>query len=396
MSILKQNEKMQSVISYTLPKLYTGKKGNDWYVAFNAFSPVDGKMKIKRIKLNHIEKKSERRKYAADLIYRLSNELRRGWNPWIFSEGDGKEYATFEDVCTRYLEYITKMHDEKIYEKETYVGYLSYLRNMRMYNNSLQVPIAYIYQFNTEFVSDFLEHIWIDRKNSAQTRDNYLTFLRVFSSFLVQKRYLKTKPTDGITNIKHKVNHKKFRKVISTEHLVMIREHLERTNKHFLLACYILHYCCIRPKEMTFLRIGDFSLKNKTVTIYEDYSKNNNAAVITVNIKILKLMLDLNIFSYPSSYYLFSTGFHPGKLQRDPKIFRDYWLPHVRKKLNLPDWYQFYSLKDTGITAMMRSRIDTLSVRDQARHSSILITDTYTPHDLQECNEVLAKFDSVF
>jgi hypothetical protein len=44
---------------------------------------------------------------------------------------------------------------------------------------------------------------------------------------------------------------------------------------------------------------------------------------------------------------------------------------------------------------MLRS-IGTLSVRDQARHSSLLMTDIYTPHDLQEADELIKKHDGIF
>ena len=49
------------------------------------------------------------------------------------------------------------------------------------------------------FISEFLDYIYIDRENTAQTRDNYLTFLRVFSSYLVQNSYLKERLTEGIS-----------------------------------------------------------------------------------------------------------------------------------------------------------------------------------------------------
>ena len=65
---VQKNFLTSEVISYTPPKLYTGKKGNDWYIGFKAFDPLAGVLRLKRIKLNHIEKISERRKYAADLI----------------------------------------------------------------------------------------------------------------------------------------------------------------------------------------------------------------------------------------------------------------------------------------------------------------------------------------
>lgn len=36
---VQKNFLTSEVISYTPPKLYTGKKGNDWYIGFKAFDP---------------------------------------------------------------------------------------------------------------------------------------------------------------------------------------------------------------------------------------------------------------------------------------------------------------------------------------------------------------------
>lgn len=54
--------------------------------------------------------------------------------------------------------------------------------------------------------------------------------------------------------------------------------------------------------------------------------------------------------------------------------------------------YKFYSLKDTGITAMLRKH-DVLTVRDQTRHSSIDITNIYTPQDVRAANEKLKEWE---
>ena len=48
---VQKNFLTSEVISYTPPKLYTGKTGNDWYVGFYAFCPIAGKLKIKRINI---------------------------------------------------------------------------------------------------------------------------------------------------------------------------------------------------------------------------------------------------------------------------------------------------------------------------------------------------------
>ena len=83
------------------------------------------------------------------------------------------------------------------------------------------------------------------------------------------------------------------------------------------------------------------------------------------------------------------------KVYRSEKFFRDYWVRVLRKELKFSDRYKFYSLKDTGITNMLKANTDVLSVRDQARHSSILITDMYTPKDVKQANKLLTNYRGV-
>jgi hypothetical protein len=59
-----QKKELTQVISYTPPQLYTGK---EWYIGWHSYDPVLQAMRRKKIKLNHIKKKIERRSYANDL-----------------------------------------------------------------------------------------------------------------------------------------------------------------------------------------------------------------------------------------------------------------------------------------------------------------------------------------
>ncbi len=384
------NIALKEIISYTPPKLYTGK---EWYVGFYAFDPARGQMRRKKIKLNFIAKTADRRRYANALIKRLHTKLESGWNPWIECE-NGKAYHTMEEVFTHYRKYIKKMLDDNIYREDTYVSYLSYLRNIEKWNNSLQTPYSYIYQFDSTFVQKFLEHVYIDRNNTPQTHNNYLIFLSVFSTFLVQNQYLKTKPTEGFRAISKRLR-KKQRTIIAENDMAKLKNHLEKTNKHYLLACYILYYCFIRPKEMSLIQLKHISIKNQTIFIPGDNSKNTKDGMVTIPKKVLQLMIELNVFAHPNSDYLFSNNFYPGSEKKNEKMFRDYWTRYVRSKLGFPATYKFYSLKDTGITAMLR-KYDSVTVRDQARHADILMTDTYTPHDLMEANPLIKDHESDF
>jgi integrase len=386
-----KKHELAQIVSYTPPRLYTGK---EWYVGWYSYDPILQAQHRKKIKLNHIPNKTERRKYANDLIARIYEKLRRGWNPWIASE-NSKSYSTFSDVCSHYDKLITKKAEDGMYRPDTYTSFMSYLRNLIKYNESLRMSITYIYQLDRQYVIDFLEYVYIDRKNSAQTRDNYLGWLKLFSSFLVQHGYMKEKPTEGVETFS-KWTKKKEREYLPEDILQKVRKKIEETNTHFLLASYVLFYCFIRPKEMSRLRINDINLKNRTIIIKGEQSKNHRTASITLPVKIIHLMIDLHIFDFPGDFYLFSKKMKPGEEYQNEKQFRDFWHHHVRKPLRLPDKYKFYSLKDTGVTMMLRANTDILSVRDQARHSSILITDTYTPHDIVKANPLIDKFECDF
>ena len=378
------------VLSYTPPRLYTGK---EWYIGFYAFDPAQNKMRRKKIKLNFIHKAAERRTFAQGMIKRLNLKLIEGWNPWIESV-NGRAYHTIEDVFNHYRAFTEKMFADNIFRQDTYTSYISYLKNIEDWNNNRANRSKFIYQLDGTFVRMFLEHIYIDRGNSPQTRDNYLGWLRTFSTWLIQNQYAKTKPTDGILAFGKK-SRKKQRTIISEIDMRRIKSHVAEDNKHFLLACYVLFYCFVRPKEMSGIKIEHISIKRQTLFIPDDNAKNRKAGTVTLPQKVIQLMIELKIFDSPGDYYLFSENFMPGEDQRSEKQYRDYWLRHVRGPLKLPTTYKFYSLKDTGITSMLQ-RYPSITVRDQARHATILMTDTYTPHDIQQANVFIKNHEAEF
>ena len=81
---LPQKSTIDEIISFTYPRLRENAPA--WYVEFYAFDPVRGKMRRKRIKINRLATKKQRREYAAGLIIRLYQQLIRGWNPWVEKE----------------------------------------------------------------------------------------------------------------------------------------------------------------------------------------------------------------------------------------------------------------------------------------------------------------------
>ena len=366
-------------------------------VSFYAFDPESGSLKRKRIKLNRelkgMKGKREKKEYVSGVCERIRNELKAGWNPWM-QQSDSLVYASWSEVHERYKAYLLKQQNEHNMRPESVASYMSYQRVLMRWVAAERKNVRYAYQFDKRLVDAFLDYVYLDKDNSIQTRNNYLSWIKSFSTWMLAKSYIDQDPTLGIPRMRIKKGSKN-RDVIPDSVLLGIHDYLEKNNRHFLLACYLLHYLFVRPHEIAQLKIEDFSLHNKTLLIHGDVAKNWQDAVVTLPMHVIDLMLDLDVFKFPGSYYLFSEGFKPGSKFRSEKYFRDYWTRKLRKDLKFSDRYKFYSLKDTGITNMLRANTDVLSVRDQARHSSILITDMYTPKDIKQANKLLMNYRGV-
>ncbi len=387
-----QNKKtaINEIVGWKMPTFH---QASECYVAVTAFDPAKGKLHTKKIMLNHIRGKRNQKVYGEALIKRLTEKLMQGWNPWI-EITQPTEYTLFDEVCSKYEEYLLKLLREQNMREESVTSYLSRLRILRKWKEEEKVNLFYSYQFDRHMVGRFLDYIFIERNNTMRTRNNYLAWVKCFCKYLHERGYVPTNPADGYSCVRRR-DSTKNREIIPDEVMVNIKNWLMENNKHYLLACYILHYLFVRPREMSFLKVGDFSIENKTLHLHGDNTKNHNDATLTVPDHVMKLMMELRVFDRPSNYYLFSTGFEPGTKRRSEKTFRDYWHYHIQKKLKLTDRYKFYSLKDTGITNMLRANTDIISVRDQARHSSILITDIYTPKDIRAANKLLLNYKGV-
>lgn len=385
---------MSQIIAWKTPVFH---QKSECYVSFQAYDPLSGRLKTKKIMLGHIKGKTNQRKYAEDLIKRLTEQLSSGWNPWIEAV-QPLEYALWDDVISKYKDYLVKLCNEHSLREESYVDYSSRVHILEQWKAEKRIPLTYVYQWDRQTITKFLDYVFIERNNTITTRNNYLTWLKSFTSYLVERGYLSSNPTEGLGRIKNrhkKDRHKKDRDVIPDDVMKQIRAYLYEKNKHYLLACEILHYLFVRPRELSFLKIGDFHLQTQTLTLHGAHTKNGNDATITLPSHVIRLMIDLNVFSYPSHYYLFSDRFSPGEARKSEKMFRDYWCRNLRKALGFSDRYKFYSLKDTGITNMLKANADVLSVRDQARHSSILITDIYTPKDIKEANKYIMNYKGI-
>ena len=249
----------------------------------------------------------------------------------------------------------------------------------------------YIYQFDQPTLESFLEHIYIDRDTTPKTRNNYLNWLSSICSWMKGHGYLEKNPAEGINKLREQ---EKYRKALDESDMKKLHDYLSEHDKHYLLACLMHYYTLVRPNELAYIRIEDIHIRDQTLFISQEFSKNRKDAVVTIPKRVIQMMLDLDVFSYPGSFYLFGRDFKPSEYRADGRIFRERWIK-VRDALGFPAHYQFYSLKDTGITDAI-DHVGLTIAKDQARHSSIATTNRYVRKGQMKAHPELKDFEGNF
>ena len=320
----------REIISFTLPRLH---KGKQWYVDFFAHDPSSGRLRRKKYMLDRYKRNRDREDVASMLISNLTEKLKAGWNPFV-NASRTRQFTEFSLVLKRYRDFIVKSA--------------------------------------AALCIDFLDYLIYDKEHSAKTRNNYRTWLSTLGTWMKDRLYIDDNPVESIRQLRES---EKFRDALTPSALLKLKEYLSVNNPYFYQACMVEYYCFIRPGEMRYLTVGDISIEEQSIYIRPEISKNRKGQRVAVNDSLMRMMISLKVFSYPSHYYLFSDNFMPGEHLIYINAFRLEWLK-VRKALHWPDSYQFYSLKDSGIRDLANAE-GIVTARDQARHSDVAVTNHY-------------------
>lgn len=359
----KNFSKRSEVLDFTYPKLHTGKT---WYVDFTSLDPATGTMRRKKYHLDSIKKITDRRKRAAELIEALTKQLRCGWSPWV-NVDDNRGYTSIEDALKKYEAYI-----ERLPKLKTRQSYGSKLNVMREYIAMQLLPPRYVYQYNTTFVSDFLDWLYFDREVTGRTRNNYRGWCSSLAAFFMEREYISYNPVEKIRNVAEVA---KKRQPLTPQMLRQLSSYLKEKNPLFFLACMMEYYTMIRPEELSNVRIRDIDLKGQSIFIPAEVSKNKRDGKVGLNDEIARLMIDIELFKNDGDCFIFGDKMRTCRTKASSEIFRRQWMK-VRRALRWGDEYQFYSLKDSGIRDLANAA-GIVIARDQARHTDISTTNKY-------------------
>ena len=375
MSKLQKPSTLTPFIDYVPAEL---KENKTWIIEYYAKDPSEHdpskQLKRKRNRVKPMNNKTERRKYAKKIIAKINYNLERGWTPFI-DEKKVKSYTKIKDVFKIFLQKTEQQIKKGALREDTLRSYRSYINNFLGFLSDIDKEDLFVNEFNEALCRDFLDMIYYDRENSATTHNNYLTFIGLFTRWMIKNRYISVDFTNLISKVKQT---EKIRIIIPKNIREKIFTKLMISNKCYYTLCLSAFYCLIRRTELTKLKVKDVLLANGIINIPSDVSKNSKSQIITIP---SELILDLanHIKNAEHSDYLFSAdNFKPGINQLKPKKISETW-DKLRKDLDFDKRYQWYSLKDTGITNYLQLGIPTIDVKNQARHHSITQTEAYIP-----------------
>lgn len=324
-------------------------------------------------------------------VSRLNLKLSQGFNPFFVHE-DARLLERLPAVIDKFLQ--EKQRDLR---KNTMRSYESMVgKELRQWVEK-NYPIITASTFTKNIAVRYMDYI-ATKGVSNTSYNNQKKMMSSFFSWCVEKCYAKENP---FVNIKSKRKEEKKRTLVTPEVREYITEYLHNEKYTGMqVALNLIHQSLLRPKEVNEIQLKNVHLDEKYIFVPADVAKNHNARKATLSDTTIDLLRRMNIEKLPKNYYLLGgkdVGFdlYPHKEQADSSKLRKNW-DKLRKKLNIPQEMQLYSLRDTGITDLLKNGVDPLTVMQHADHHSLEMTTKYAKHIdtglVKKMNTVLPEF----
>ncbi len=339
--------------------------GKESYVGYYVVNPYTNKMVRKKIKLNHIANSRERKRYALRLAFEINAKLYDGWNPFSDeSLSNSKKISVATDIFLS--------DKSKTIRPDSMRCYKSYTKMFMEWCSATGLSNQFCFAFEKTHAERILESM--ERKGiSNKSYNNYLTFFFTLFAFFLERGWVSKNPFDGI---KRKRVDQKTRSTISSDDRKRIIDYFEQHNMHgYVVLMRLCFQCLIRPKEMLMLRLSDIDVDTGFISIRSDVAKNHHQREVAIPDDLIPFFRGYSTLD--KRLYVFSSKYVPGKKMLCSRDSARTW-SEMRDALHLPKEYQFYSLKDTGITEMLEAGVAPKFVKELADHHSLEMTEKYT------------------
>lgn len=338
----------------------------DNYVSYYAKNPVTDRLERRRIRVNHIHPKSERKKYGRLLACEINSRLYNGWNPFV-DELAGRGCKTIGAALDEFLK-----EKGKTLRYDSMRCYRSWSDIFREWCVAQAIVDKFCFTFDKSFAVRFMRDMELHHCLAAKTYNNYLRFFSTLFIWMTKKGYASANPFE---TIERKRVDRKIRTIIPPKDRKRIRDYYINIGMpEFVVLMNLTYRLLIRPKEALMLRIRDIDFSGGFITIPASVAKNHHARVVAVPEDIMEYFFSIR--HYDPEFFVFSSQYKPGKRMLNTRVTGADWRD-MRERLGLPKEYQYYSLKDTGITEMLEAGVPPKLVKELADHSSLEMTERY-------------------
>lgn len=347
---------------------------DDWIVVFY-WKPINSTAKMKRFRrrIKYMTNTNERRKYANLKIRHINELLENGWSP---AEDKMTFTGSFIDVLDNYMASLKERLDNDKLRYDTYRTYDSFVRNTKEYMKLSKQMTINANGFNRKFVNGYIHYKEFTLKSSNRTINNLISFMFTLNKYMIDQEITEYNVVSNIP--KRKIYKKKIRQRIPEPIKKEIFDHLKQRHPAYYTLCLMTYLCFVRRTEISKLRVKDVDLAQSLLTVPGEISKSKKDGYVTLPDQYVIILADHIKYADPDQWLFSMDNFRPGYDQLEPRRISDFWY-RMRTKLNIPKVYQFYSLKDTGITEHFEKGIPAIKIRNQARHENISTTEMYAP-----------------
>jgi integrase len=370
-----------------MPKLNRSLK--QWFVYYSCRNPKTGKMQ----RFRHYDgftgiTDAEKPTHAQQLIEMFSSRLRSGWTPFYDDTqaiyNDHIDYKSVADMYgTRRAEnksirlWISRYLDvlKPGVSHTTFLTYRSKMRIFVLWLEREKLVENDITTFDNKLISLFFHYLIDDRKLSRISVRKYGELLTTTFEYFKKEKLILLNPVYDLPEC-IRINDRAPRPIQRAD-IDTFKKEIQK-DPELWLAVMFEFYCALRPgHEIREMKIKDIDLLAGTIRIDRTRAKNRIERVVTMPYQLIEQLRNFyKLHTYDHELYVFGRGGHPGPTHISKNKLA-YKFNRIRKNLNMPYEYKFYSWKHTGAVEADQADIPMKDISLHLGHNSLKATDFY-------------------
>ena len=369
-----------------LPKL--NRSGKQWFMYYSCLNPKTGKMQRFRHYDGFTGKSDQEKLLHARQLHELySTRLRSGWSPFTDDVeviyNDHMDYKTIADMygtrragnntirvwISKFLESIGQIVSLATYQtyQSKFRIFLLWLEKEKMAGNDLVT-------LDNKLICTFFNYIINDRKLSRISVQKYTQNLTALFEYIKMNKLIILNPVFD-TPTCNRINDQAPRPIQRAD-IDIFKVEIQK-DPELWLAVQFEFYCGMRPgHEIIEMKIKEIDFTAGTVRVTRRRAKTRIERLVTIPRQFLEYIRNLGLQQCNKEFYVFGPEGVPGPDHIGKNKLR-YKFAAIRKKLNMPYEYKFYSWKHTGLVEADESGIPSKDISRHAGHSSLKSTDFY-------------------